>query len=153
MRAQSLSHVILFVTLWTVACQAPMSVELSKQEYWSGLPFPSPRDLPDQGIEPVSLSSPAWQVDFFTTAPPRKPAHVTTFLFIFLINLSFITESLSHKPRNVEGNLFFFLHTPEISFHENKISLCFEKGPNHLSVAFPRFLWIRVNRSHQRSLA
>ena len=69
MRAQSLSHVTLFVTLWTVACQAPMSVELSKQEYWSGLPFPFPRDLPDTGIEPIS---PALPGGFLTTEPPGE---------------------------------------------------------------------------------
>ena len=46
------SHVLLFMTTWTVACQAPLSVEFSRQECWSGLPFPSPGDLPDPGIEP-----------------------------------------------------------------------------------------------------
>ena len=45
-----LSHVQLFVTPWTVACQAPLSMEFSKQEYWSGLPFPTPGDLPNPGI-------------------------------------------------------------------------------------------------------
>ena len=49
-----LSHVWLFATPWTVAYQSPPSMELSKQEYWSGLPFPSPGDLPDPGIEPGS---------------------------------------------------------------------------------------------------
>ena len=49
-----LSHVQLFVTPWTVAYQAPLSMGFSKQEYWSGLPFPSPEDLPDPGIEPRS---------------------------------------------------------------------------------------------------
>ena len=44
----------LFLTPWTVACQAPLSMGFSRQEYWSGLPFPSPGDLPDLGIEPVS---------------------------------------------------------------------------------------------------
>ena len=48
--AQSLSHVQLFVNPWTVACQAPRSMGFSRQEYWSGLPFPSPSDLPDPGI-------------------------------------------------------------------------------------------------------
>ena len=47
-----LSHVWPFVTTWTVACQAPLSMELSRQEYWSGLPFPTPGYLPDPGIEP-----------------------------------------------------------------------------------------------------
>ena len=53
-KVKSLSHVQLFVTPWTVAHQAPLSMGFSRQEYWSGLPFPSPRDLPDPGIEPRS---------------------------------------------------------------------------------------------------
>ena len=55
-----LSRVRLFVTLWTVAPQAPLSMGFSRQEYWSGLPFPSPGDLPDPGIEP---RFPALQAD------------------------------------------------------------------------------------------
>ena len=54
-----LSHVQLFLTLWTVAHQAPLSTEFSNQEYWSGLPCPPPRDLPNPGIEAASLISPA----------------------------------------------------------------------------------------------
>ena len=54
-----LSHAQVFAASWTVAQQAPLSMELSRQEYWSGLPFPSPGDLPDSGIEPASLASPA----------------------------------------------------------------------------------------------
>ena len=57
---KSLSHVRLFVIPWTVAYQAPLSMEFSRQEYWSGLPFPSPGDLPHPGIEP---RSPALQAD------------------------------------------------------------------------------------------
>ena len=49
-----LSHVRLFVTPWTVACQTPLSILYSRQEYWSGLPFPSPGDLPNSGIEPAA---------------------------------------------------------------------------------------------------
>ena len=56
-KVKSLSHVRLFVTPWTVVYQAPPSMEFSRQLYWSGLPFPSPGDLPDPGIEP---GSPAW---------------------------------------------------------------------------------------------
>ena len=52
---------------WTVAHQAPLSMELYKQEYWSGLPFPTPRDLPNPGIKPASLVSPALADGFFTT--------------------------------------------------------------------------------------
>ena len=63
-----LSHVRLFVTPWTVAHQAPLSIEFSRQEYWSGLPFPILGDLPDPGIEAVSLESPALAGGFFTTS-------------------------------------------------------------------------------------
>ena len=55
---------------WTIACQAPLSTGFCRQEYWSRLPFPSPGDLPDPGIEPAS---PALAGRFFTTEPPGKP--------------------------------------------------------------------------------
>ena len=55
---------------WTVAYQAPLSMGFSRQEYWSGLPFPSPGDLPDPGIEPWFL---ALQADALTSEPPEKP--------------------------------------------------------------------------------
>ena len=63
-KMKSLSRVRLFVTPWTVAYQAPPSMGFSRQEYWSGLPFPSPGHLPDPGIEPMS---PALQADAFIT--------------------------------------------------------------------------------------
>ena len=59
-----LSPVWLFATPWTIACRAPLSVEFFRQDYWSGLPFPTPQDLPGPGIKTVSLVSPAWQMDF-----------------------------------------------------------------------------------------
>ena len=68
-----LNRVQLFVTPWAVAHQAPMSVEFSRQEYWSGLPCPSPGDLPDPGIEPVS---PALQADSLPSEPPGKPSWI-----------------------------------------------------------------------------
>ena len=58
----------LFVTRWTVAHQAPLSTGFSRQEYWNGLPFLPPGDLPDPGIKPVSLVSPALAGGFFTTS-------------------------------------------------------------------------------------
>ena len=63
---QSLGRVPLFVTPWTLARQAPLPMEFSRQEYWSGLPFPLPGDLPDPGIEPESLAFPALAGWFFT---------------------------------------------------------------------------------------
>ena len=65
-----LSVVRLFATPWTVAYQAPPSMGFSRQEYWSGLPFPSPGDLPNPGIEP---GPPAFQADTLTSEPPGKP--------------------------------------------------------------------------------
>ena len=64
---KSLSRVRLFATRWTVAYQASPSMGFSRQEYWSGLPFPSPGDLPDPGIEP---GSPALEADALTSEPP-----------------------------------------------------------------------------------
>ena len=66
---KSLSHVRLFATPWTVAHQAPPPMGFSRQEYWSGLPFPSPGDLPDPGIE---SRSPALQADALTSEPPGQ---------------------------------------------------------------------------------
>ena len=69
---KSLSRARLFATPWTVAYQAPLSMGFSRQEYWSGLPCPSPGDLPDPGIKDTSLVSPALAGRFFTTAAPGK---------------------------------------------------------------------------------
>ena len=66
---KSLSRVRLFATPWTVAYQTPPSIGFSRQEYWSGLPFPSPGDLPDPGIEP---GSPEFQADALTSEPLLK---------------------------------------------------------------------------------
>ena len=60
----------LFATLWTIACQAPLSMGFPNQEYWSGLPFPPPGDLPDASIEP---RFPALQADSLPSKPPGKP--------------------------------------------------------------------------------
>ena len=69
-KVKLLSCVKLFVTPWTVAYQAPLSMEFSRQEYWSGLPFPSPGDLPDPAIKP---GFPALQADALPSEPPGKP--------------------------------------------------------------------------------
>ena len=70
-KEKSLSHVQLFETLWTVAYQAPLSMGFSRQEYWSGLPFPSPGDLPDPRIKP---RPPTLQADALVSEPPEKPS-------------------------------------------------------------------------------
>ena len=71
-KGKSLSRVQLFATPWTIAYQAPQSMESSKQEYWSGSPFASPGDLPTPGIEP---GSPALQADALPSEPPGKGLH------------------------------------------------------------------------------
>ena len=82
------SHVQLFVTPWTVACQAPPSMGFSRQAYWSGLPFPTPGDLPNPGIE---TETPAMAGRFFTTEPPEQPIYEIrklNFLNISLLQLA-----------------------------------------------------------------
>ena len=73
-KVKSLSHVQLFATPWTVAYNAPPSIGFSRQEYWSGLPFPSPQDLPDPGIEP---RSPSLQADTLPSEPPGEKESYT----------------------------------------------------------------------------
>ena len=67
------SRVQFFATPWTVAHKAPQSMEFSRQEYWSGLPFPSPGDLPNPGMEP---GSPTLQADSLPSEPPGKPIFI-----------------------------------------------------------------------------
>ena len=71
------SHIQFFVTLWAVALQDPLSLGFSRQEYWSGLPFPFPGDLPNPGIEPVLLCLLHWQTGSITASSlhlaPRAP--------------------------------------------------------------------------------
>ena len=77
--SQSLSGVQLFVIPWTVAHQAPLSMGFSRQEYWSGLLFLTPGDLPDPGIE---SKSPAFLADSLPSAPPGKPNSVCMLILI-----------------------------------------------------------------------
>ena len=78
-RTCALSYVQVFAIPWTVDRQIPLSMGFPRQEYWSGLPFPTPGDLPDPGIKPESPASPAlaggffFFFFFFTTVPPGKP--------------------------------------------------------------------------------
>ena len=81
------SCVCLFVTPWTSSCQAPQSMGFSRQEYWSGLPFPPPGNLPDPGIEPTSLMSPVWQSGSLPLAPPGSPWQGWKWESSFLIHL------------------------------------------------------------------
>ena len=98
MHTQLLSHVQLFGTLWIVTCQALLSMEFSRQEYWGGLPFPTPRDLPDPETEPVAPESPVSADELFTTAPPGKPTlvlHVFNYHLCFLFPLTPASSNLT----------------------------------------------------------
>ena len=77
-KVKSLSRVRLFATPWTVSHQASPSMGFSRQEYWSGLPFPSPGDLPDPGIEPTSLTL---EADALTSEPPGKIEWIKDLLY------------------------------------------------------------------------
>ena len=81
MKVKSLSHVQLFATPRTVAYQASPSMGFSRQEYWSGLPFPSPGDLPDPGIEP---GSPALEADALTSELSGKHIYACICIYMFL---------------------------------------------------------------------
>ena len=89
--AQLLSHVQLFVSPWTVAHQAPLSMGFPRQEYWSGLPFPSPGGLPDPGTEPMSL---AWAGGFFTTEPPGQSLRLEETFINYALPALFLTSSI-----------------------------------------------------------
>ena len=84
MCAESLSLVQLFVTLWPIASQAPLSLGFFRHEYWSELPCPSPGDLSDPGMEPMSLMSPALAGRFFTTSATWEAHKFDYSLSIFL---------------------------------------------------------------------
>ena len=93
-----------FVTPRTVALQAPLSMEFSRQEYWSGFPFPSPGDLPDPGIELTSLVSPALEARFFTTVLPGKNNHyslwdqVSNYIGVRIGEFKFLDFTTSLSP-------------------------------------------------------
>ena len=93
------SHVCLFATRWTVAHQAPLSMGFLRQEYWNGLPFPSPGDLPDPGIKPAS---PALAGRFFITEPPEKP----------ILNIAVCIYRFQ-TPYTVGGNVNWYSHYGE----------------------------------------
>ena len=76
-----LSHVQVFATPWTVAYQTPLSMEFSRQEYWSGLPFLSPGDLPIPGIK---SGSPALQADSLLSEPQGKPVYTHTHTHMYI---------------------------------------------------------------------
>ena len=86
MCAKMLSHIWLSATLWAVACQAPLSMGFSREEYWSGLPCLPPGHLPHPGLKLHLLHLLHWQVGSLPLAPPGKPRHACVWLFKKILN-------------------------------------------------------------------
>ena len=112
-KCQFLSHVLLFVTPWTVACQAPLSMEFSRQEYWSGLLFPPPGDLPNPGMESIF---PALQADSLLFEPLGKPIHIC------------LCQSLSYV---------LLFATPWTVAHQTPLSMGFSRQEYWSGLQFP----------------
>ena len=91
--AQLLSLVQLLEIPWTVACQAPLSMEFSRQEYWNGLPFPPPGDLPNPGIKLTSPASPALAVDSLPLSHLGSPVYIQIYV-IYNISKSYVYSRL-----------------------------------------------------------
>ena len=87
-RACCFNRVRLLATPRTVALQAPQFMGFSREEYWSGLPFPPPGDLPDPGIKPVFLASPALAGGFFTTSAPWEAMIIGTYTTIYFYKVN-----------------------------------------------------------------
>ena len=83
-----------FVTAWTLACQAPLSMGFLRQGYWSGLPFSPLRELSDSGVQPTSPVSLALADKFFTTEPPGKPKGLIVKLNLNIPNLAQFEKKL-----------------------------------------------------------
>ena len=110
MHAQWLSCLRLFVTAWSVACQDPLSMGFSRQEYWSGMPSLSPEDLPDPGIEPASL---ALGGGLFTTSTTWE-ASISTFFFLTLPTTNDRTKEIRRQNASINNNNQDFRGDPVI---------------------------------------
>ena len=122
----------LFATLWNTALQAPLSMEFSRQEYWSGLPCPSPGNLPNPGIKAVSLMSPALAGGFFITSATREAGKYTRKMHKHyhpaqpIDPTSDITD-LSYSPHISSSIVFPDLYTPTL---KDYLGLCLPRGPS-----------------------
>ena len=124
-KPKSLSHVQLFVTPWTY--QAPPSMGFSRQEYWSGLPFPSPGDLPEPGIKP---RSPALQTDVLTSEPPGKPKPMVL--------------STNNRVNNYTSEKFPKCCSMEKKFWDGRLWLKMLEKPQILWPSFENWLYIKT---------
>jgi len=116
------SHVWLFVTLWTIACQAPLSLGFSREEYWSGLPFPPTRDLPNPGIKP---KSPALQADSLPLnhwGSPYSPDLSPTGYHFFKHLDNFLQGKCSHSQQDLENAFQEFVESWSTDFYATGVN-------------------------------
>ena len=148
--AQFLSCVRLFVTQWTVTCQAPLSMEFSRQECWSGLPFPTPGYLPNPGIEPTS---PALSGRFFTIEPPGKPYPFPLLIKLNVARSNINNTSMSSLPKEESSkvlilNIMFFFPLTSSNF-----TCCFSSKISGVKKGNEITLWVyfsllNIGRKH-----
>ena len=119
MRACVPSRVWLFETPWTVARQVPLSLRSPRQEYRSGLPFPSTGDLLDPSIQLISPASPASAGEFFTTEPPGKPIANNTVLYIWKV----LRELILPREKTI-ATVMWRMFTSHFTIHTYVKSLC-----------------------------
>ena len=114
----------------TVDCRpqgrAPLSLGFSRQEYWSGLPCPPPADLPDPGIEPASLTSPALQADSLPLAPPRKPAYTIVRLYDEFWSVALGRLWHRSPPDSVTCNQLWIISSLPLPVLESLEALCWD---------------------------
>ena len=146
MKVKLLRHVRLFATPWTVACQAPQSMEFSRQEYWSGLPFPSPRDLLNPGVGP---GSPALQADTLPSEPPGKPCSQrrewqSTPVFLpgeLHGQRSLVSYHLWGYRESDTTERLTHIHTPLLSLHPTDFVKLYFHLVQNISGFFREILW------------
>ena len=136
----SVSNHWLFETAQALACQAPLSMEFSRQEYWSGLPFPPSGDLPNPGIKPMSPGS---QADSLPPSHLGSPLIVVHFCFVFIFYWSivdlqccanFCCTAVTHLHTNIHFLLILFFHFMVYPRRFGYKSLCYTVGPCCLSI-------------------
>ena len=139
------SRVQLFATLWTVACQAPLSMGFYRQEYWSGLPCSSLADLPDPGVEPTSLCLLHWQACSLPLVPPGK--HEVKQVIVRTIE----KNEAGNGQRGDGGSVVWDGLSVKMIFDQRNIYLREEQVPRPSGNSFPRRKkGVKVNPCNRR---
>ena len=130
-----LSRVQLFETPWTITCQAPLSMGFSRQEYWSGLLFPTPVDLPDPGIKSMSLKSPGLAGRLFTTWSASFPSHLSS---------ECCQSSLLNTNQALDSSSLHLLHPPTLPWVTQALELWFRVRIRSRSLSKRLCTWVCV---------